>query len=97
MVYWADQNWCGSLVTVSAATYGVDMSTLMSVDSNKCLISNLPFETRIALTIEAYDKLIKNDKYFNLGSCQIPLYRSDGQIQSGHLKINIWPNITNHF
>ena len=62
--------------------------------NNKCLISNLPFETRIALTIEAYDKLIKNDKYFNLGSCQIPLYRSDGQIQSGHLKINIWPNIS---
>ena len=62
--------------------------------NNKCLISNLPFETRIALTIEAYDKLLKNDKYFNLGSCQIPLYRSDGQIQSGHLKINIWPNIS---
>ena len=59
---------------------------------NSCLISNLPFETRIALTIEAYDKLLK--KYFNLGSCQIPLYRSDGQIQSGHMKINIWPNIS---
>ena len=59
---------------------------------NSCLISNLPFETRIALTIEAYDKVLK--KYFNLGSCQIPLYRSDGQIQSGHMKINIWPNIS---
>ena len=59
---------------------------------NSCLISNLPFETRIAITIEAYDKLLK--KYFNLGSCQIPLYRSDGQIQSGHMKINIWPNIS---
>jgi len=59
---------------------------------NSCLISNLPFETRIALTIEAYDKLIKN--YFILGSCQIPLYRSDGQIQSGHMEINMWPNIS---
>ena len=62
--------------------------------NNNCLISNLPFETRIALTIEAYDKSLDNNKFFVLGSCQIPLYRSDGQIQSGHMKINIWPNIS---
>ena len=59
---------------------------------NSCLISNLPFETRIAITLEAYDKSLNNS--FNLGSCQIPLYRSDGQIQSGPMKINIWPNIS---
>ena len=70
----------------------VNINDKFIFDNSRCLISNLPFETRIALTIEAYDKLVKN--FFNLGSCQIPLYRSDGQIQSGHIKINIWPNIS---
>ena len=44
------------------------------------------------MRIEAYEKILK--KHFNLGSCQIPLYRPDGQIQSGHIKINIWLNIS---
>ena len=70
----------------------INLNDKFIFDNSRCLISNLPFETRIAVTIEAYEKIIK--KYFNLGSCQIPLYRSDGQIQSGHIKINIWPNIS---
>ena len=70
----------------------VNLNDKFIFDNSKCLISNLPFETRIAVAIEAYEKTIK--KYFHLGSCQIPLYRSDGQIQSGHIKINIWPNIS---
>ena len=70
----------------------INLNDKFIFDNSRCLISNLPFETRIAVTIEAYEKLLK--KYFNLGSCQIPLYRSDGQIQSGHIKINIWPNIS---
>ena len=70
----------------------INLNDKFIFDNSRCLISNLPFETRIAVTIEAYEKILKN--YFNLGSCQIPLYRSDGQIQSGHIKINIWPNIS---
>ena len=70
----------------------INLNDKFIFDNSRCLISNLPFETRIAVTIEAYEKILK--KYFNLGSCQIPLYRSDGQIQSGHIKINIWPNIS---
>ena len=70
----------------------INLNDKFIFDNSRCLISNLPFETRIAVTIEAYEKLLK--KYFTLGSCQIPLYRSDGQIQSGHIKINIWPNIS---
>ena len=69
----------------------INLNDKFIFDNSRCLISNLPFETRIAVTIEAYEKSLK--KCFTLGSCQIPLYRSDGQIQSGHIKINIWPNI----
>lgn len=57
----------------------------------KCLISNLPFETRIGLTLEAFDKAIK--KSIVLGSCQVPLYQSNGQMQSGLLTVNLWPNV----
>jgi len=70
----------------------INLNDKFIFDNSRCLISNLPFETRIAITIEAYEKIL--NKYFTLGSCQIPLYRSDGQIQSGHIKINIWPNIS---
>ena len=72
----------------------INLNDKFIFDNSKYLISNLPFETRIAVTIEAYEKTLSPKNYFNLGSCQIPLYRSDGQIQSGHIKINIWPNIS---
>ena len=59
-------------------------------DQGKCLISNLPFETRIGFTLEAYDRTLK--KYFVLGSCQIPIYKSTGQMQNGSVTMNFWPN-----
>ena len=59
-------------------------------DQGKCLISNLPFETRIGFTLEAYDRTLK--KSFVLGSCQIPLYKSTGQMQNGSVTMNFWPN-----
>ena len=58
----------------------------------KCLISHLPFETRIAITLEGYDRAMK--KSIVLGSCQIPLYLSTGEMQSGIIVVNLWPNIT---
>lgn len=57
----------------------------------KCLISNLPFETRIGITLEAFDKGIK--KSIVLGSCQVPLYQSSGEMQSGTITMNLWPNV----
>ena len=59
-------------------------------DQTKCLISNLPFETRIGFTLEAFERNIK--KYFVLGSCQIPLYKSSGQMQNDSVTMNFWPN-----
>ena len=61
------------------------------LDTNHCLISHLPFETRIAITIKAYDQ--KLDESFVLGSCQIPLYRDNGQMQSGKVNYQLWPNV----
>ena len=58
-------------------------------DNKKCLISNLPFETRIGLTLEAFDSRLK--KYYVLGSCQIPLYKSNGQMQKETVTMNLWP------
>ena len=58
-------------------------------DNKKCLISNLPFETRIGLTLEAFDNRLK--KFYVLGSCQIPLYKSNGQMQKETVTMNLWP------
>ena len=60
------------------------------LDSNQCLISHLPFETRIGFTIKAYD--FKLEKKFILGSCQIPLYNSLGFFNSGEIEYQLWPN-----
>ena len=58
---------------------------------NHCLISHLPYETRIGIRIKAYDQ--KLSKGFVLGSCQIPLYDDFGQMQKGKINFFIWPNV----
>ena len=60
-------------------------------DTKNCLISHLPYETRIGITIKAYDNKI--DKKFVFGSCQIPLYNENGEMKSGNLTYEIWPNV----
>ena len=66
----------------------INLNDKFIFDNSRCLISNLSFETKIAIIIEAYDKILK--KNFILGSCQIPLYRFDDRNQSGPIKINIF-------
>ena len=58
---------------------------------NHTLISHLPLETRIGIRIKGYDQ--KLSKGFILGSCQIPLYNDDGEMQSGTLNYSLWPNV----
>lgn len=60
-------------------------------DSRHCLISHLPFETRIAISVKAYDQ--KLDESFVLGSCQIPLYKDNGEMQTGKVRYELWPNV----
>ena len=67
---------------------------ILSDKDNHCLISHLPFETRIGVRIKAYDQ--KLAKGFVLSSCQIPLYDDDGQMQKGKIKFFIWPNVKIH-
>ena len=57
---------------------------------NHCLISHLPYETRIGIRIKAYDQ--KLSKGFSLGSCQIPLYNDFGEMQKGKINFFLWPN-----
>ena len=61
------------------------------LDGNYCLISHLPYETRIGISIKAYDQ--KLEKKFILGSCQIPLYKENGEFQSGEIECELWPNV----
>ena len=61
------------------------------LDGNYCLISHLPYETRIGISIKAYDQKLE-DKYV-LGSCQIPLYKENGEFQSGEVTYALWPNV----
>ena len=61
------------------------------LDGNYCLISHLPYETRIGISIKAYDQ--KLEKKYVLGSCQIPLYKENGEFQSGEVTYAFWPNV----
>ena len=61
------------------------------MDGNHCLISHLPFETRIGISVKAYDQ--KLEKKYILGSCQIPLYKENGEFQSGDIIYELWPNV----
>ena len=61
------------------------------LDGNQFLISHLPFETRIGLTIKAFDA--KFSKKYTLGSCQIPLYKDTGEFNSGEIEFQFWPNV----
>ncbi|MCQ2816382.1 MAG: hypothetical protein MJ252_03860 [archaeon] len=63
----------------------------ITFDTNFCLISHLPLETRIGITIQIWDATLQKDSIV-LGSCQIPLYRDTGEIQQGYVTYNLWPN-----
>ena len=61
------------------------------LDGIQCLISHLPYETRIGFTIKAFDQ--KLEKKFILGSCQIPLYKDNGLFNSGNIEYQFWPDV----
>ena len=66
-------------------------SIIFQDKDNHCLISHLPFETRIGIRIKAYDQ--KLSKGYILGSCQIPLYNDLGEMQKGKIDFFLWPNV----
>ena len=61
------------------------------LDTENCLISHIPMETRLAISIKVFNQ--KLEKSFNLGSCQIPIYNEKNQMQQGEISYNFWPNI----
>jgi len=67
------------------------LNETITLDGNYCLISHLPFETRLGFTIKAFDS--KLEKKFILGSCQIPLYKESGLFNTGEIQYNFWPNV----
>ena len=69
----------------------INENIIFNDEDNHCLISHLPYETRIGIRIKAYDQRLC--KGFILGSCQIPLYDDFGHMQKGKLNFFIWPNV----
>ena len=67
------------------------LNETITLDGNEFLISHLPYETRIGLTIKAFDS--KLERKFILGSCQIPLYKDSGEFNSGNIECQFWPNV----
>ena len=61
------------------------------LDSENCLISHIPMETRLAISAKVFNQ--KLEKSFTLGSCQIPIYNEFGEMQQGEITFNFWPNI----
>ena len=67
------------------------LNETITLDGNYCLISHLPYETRLGFTIKAFDSKLENK--FILGSCQIPLYNESGLFNAGEIQYNFWPNV----
>ena len=69
----------------------INEKVIFNDKDNHCLISHLPLETRIGIRIKGYDQ--KLNKGFILGTCQIPLYNDNGEMQSGIVDYILWPNV----
>ena len=62
---------------------------MMTFDTKKLLIRNLPKETRLGISVYILNKdsSIKEE----LGSGQIPIFDEKDEMLSGEIKVNLWP------
>ena len=67
----------------------INMMEKITFNNDKLLISHLPRETRLGITIIMLNKDISYP--IELGSCQIPIFTEDGVMNSGEVKLNFWP------
>ena len=67
----------------------VYMMELMTFDPKKLLISYLPKETRLGISVYILNK--DSSSKVELGSAQIPVFDQNDEMLSGEIKVNIWP------
>ena len=69
--------------------YNINMMENIIFNNEKLIISHLPRETRLGITLLILNKELKNP--FEIGSCQLTLFDEDGNFNEGEIKLNIWP------
>ena len=67
----------------------VYMREIMAFDPKKLLISCLPKETRLGITIYVLNK--ESSLKAELGSAQISIFDENDEMLSGDIRVNIWP------
>ena len=67
----------------------VYMMELMTFDTKKLLISYLPKETRLGISLYVLNRDLSSKA--ELGSAQIPVFNQNDEMLSGEIKLNIWP------
>ena len=67
----------------------INMMETITFNNDKLLISHLPRETRLGITLIMLNRDISSP--IELGSCQIPIFTEDGVMNSGEIKLNFWP------
>ena len=67
----------------------VYMNEVMTFDTKKLLINNLPKEARLGITVYILNK--ETSLKVELGSSQIAIFDEKDEMLSGEIKINIWP------
>ena len=67
----------------------IDMMEKIIFNTDKLIISHLPRETRLGISVCLLNKDVSSK--IEIGSAQIPLYNEQGELFSGDIKINIWP------
>ena len=67
----------------------VYMMELMTFDPKKLLISYLPKETRLGISLYVLNRDLSSKA--ELGSAQIPVFNQNDEMLSGEIKLNIWP------
>ena len=67
----------------------IDIMEKIYFNPDKLIISHLPRETRLAITVFILNKECSSKT--EMGSGQIPLFNEKGEFLSGEVKINLWP------
>jgi len=67
----------------------VYMMEVMTFDTKRLLINNLPKESRLGITVFVVNK--DSSLKAELGSGQIPIFDEKDEMLSGDVKINLWP------
>ena len=70
-------------------TDNILINETITFDNSKLIISHLPREARLGISIIALNK--EKNSSFDIGSCQIPLFKADNYFNSGEVRSNIWP------